>query len=253
MASIDFFEEVSICVAYDKLLFMNANYQEENPFETELVASEWSYSIENEKGMIRDKELYPLLSEWIKNTNAENILDIGSGQGICADRCVPDNMNYTGVEPSVFLTDRANELYKKENRKFILGNAFNLPVATASMDGVFSINVWFHLENLDLAAKELSRVLKTKGVFFISTANPDAYQVFEDLYSESTKVGKKLVGKANVPVRAMSKNILYEHTMQEMKDSFEKHGLKILEIKSFGFAHLKTDKGLFVAIIGEKV
>jgi len=231
---------------------MPSDLYEENPFETELVSSEWIESIENEKGMIRDKELYPFLSEWIRSTGAKTVVDIGSGQGICADRCVPDTMNYIGIEPSVHLTKRAEELYKKPNRTFIVGNAYALPVGDRTADAAFSINVWFHLENLDQASKELSRILKSGGSFLIGTANPESYDVFESLYTDATKEGKKMTGKAHVPVRPMTKNIFYQHTLDEIKGALESNGLEITKIHSFGFAHLETEKGLFINIVGVK-
>ena len=225
---------------------------EENPFETELGSAEWSYSIENEKGMIRDKELYPMLTAWIKSTKAKTIVDIGSGQGICSDRCVPDTMHYIGIEPSIYLTKRAEELYKKENREFIVGNAYDLPLPNESADAAFSINVWFHLENLTLASKELSRILKPNAPFLIGTANPESYDVFESLYTDAKKEGKVLTGTAHVPVKPLSKNIFYEHTLEEVKEALDAAGLKIVEINSFGFSHLETKKGLFINIIGIK-
>ncbi|MCX6819940.1 MAG: methyltransferase domain-containing protein [Candidatus Adlerbacteria bacterium] len=119
---------------------------EENPFEDEKVAREWIRSVEGEKGLIRDNEIYPLLKRWSEGING-TILDIGSGQGVASEQIsYQKDTNYVGIEPSVVLTERAIERYSRSDRKFLTGNAYQLPIESNSMAGCFSITVWFHLE-----------------------------------------------------------------------------------------------------------
>ncbi|MDX9914128.1 MAG: hypothetical protein RBS77_06130, partial [Candidatus Moranbacteria bacterium] len=49
--------------------FEQKRFKEENPFEDEQVAKEWINSVENEKNMGRDKEIYPRLKNWIAQQN----------------------------------------------------------------------------------------------------------------------------------------------------------------------------------------
>ena len=63
---------------------MGNSQTEENPFENAQVAAEWISSIETEKGLIRDKEIYPRLRTWSQEVDGD-IIDIGAGQGIAAN------------------------------------------------------------------------------------------------------------------------------------------------------------------------
>jgi SAM-dependent methyltransferase len=138
-------------------------------------ALSWIDMIESDIAKVREQDIYPKLNAWISQASASNILEIGCGQGACSNRI---DGTYTGIEPSQYLIDRAILLYSGPNRKFLLGNAYDLPVSNSSFDAVFSISVWHLLSDLLLAAKELSRVLKNEGHFLIITANPDAHSVW---------------------------------------------------------------------------
>ncbi len=223
--------------------------REENTFEDEQNAKQWIESVENEKDSYRDKAIYPLLSKWISENNLNLIVEIGSGQGICSSKINLRNSEYIGIEPSEFLVKRANELYTKENIKFIIGNAYNLPIQDKSIDGVFSVMVLFHLENLNASSKEIFRILKDKGTFLIITPNPSSYVEWEKFFVDYDKDKKRIAGSVNIPGVIMNKNIIYTHSLEEIKVSFEQNGLKINSVDEFG------DFGqgnLFIAIEGKK-
>jgi SAM-dependent methyltransferase len=80
--------------------------QTDNPFELEKVAMQWINSVENEKGLLRDTETYPRLNHWFNSTTKGDVLDIGAGQGIASTK-ISGYRHYTGVEPSLFLVERA--------------------------------------------------------------------------------------------------------------------------------------------------
>lgn len=223
---------------------------EENPFETEDVAKEWIGSVEGEEGMFRDKIIYPLLRSWVKENNPETVLEIGSGQGVCSDKLGKNRGRYIGVEPSQHLTKRAKELYgDKDGREFVVGNAYDLPLANESVDAIFSVNVWFHLNNLDRGAEEVFRVLKKRGKFLIITANPDSYDTWQSFYDEPSVDEQAISGKVNTPVVPLSKNILYTHSLDKIKNSLQQADLKIKKIKEL----VGDDSvALFISIEGEK-
>ncbi len=223
---------------------------EENPFESEQVAAEWINSVENEQGMIRDKEIYPLLESWISKIRPQLIVEIGSGQGICSDNIELGQGKYIGVEPSRALVERAHELYEDGERDFVVGNAYELPLPNEIADAGFSVNVWFHLENIGQASKELARVLKADGKFLIITANPSQNDIWESFYFDRRKDGKKIVGKVNVPINPMSKNTFYQHTLDEIKEALVKSGLEIDEVRELG--DYGEGEKIFVAISGHK-
>ena len=180
--------------------------REENPFEDPVLAQEWIDAIETEKGGAREKEVYPLIQNWIKVNDLQEVLEVGSGQGICSSYV---DVGYLGVEPSQTLIDRANQLYP--GKRFVRGSSYELPLQNESVDGVFSVGVWFHIEHLDDAHKELARVLKPKGKALIITSNPDTHEDWTLLFS-GTREGKKLDGSVKLPTGKMTRNIFFLHS-----------------------------------------
>jgi ubiquinone/menaquinone biosynthesis C-methylase UbiE len=224
---------------------------EENPFEHEIVSREWISSVENEKDMARDKEIYPRLTSWMNNVSPEIVIEIGSGQGICSSKMENFDGKYIGVEPSKILTERAIELYKNENRDFIVGNAYKLPLENECCDASFAVNVWFHLENLMQATKELARILKPGGKFMIVTVNPDEYVDWLKMYDDIQDDGKKVIGKANTPITPLTRNTFYKHSMDEISESLAENGLKISAVEVFGTGG-KSGIKYFIQIMGTK-
>lgn len=227
---------------------MNYEY---NPFEDKKVAEEWINSVENEKDSFRDKEIYPYLEKWVSEARPSSILEIGSGQGICSTRLGDFSGKYIGIEPSAFLVDRAMKLYKNEYRDFIAGSAYKLPIDDQAVDAVLSINVWFHLENLEMAAKELARVLKKDGQFMIITANPESSDMWKSFYFEEVTNGKNIRGKVVVPVNNLSDSTFYDHSLEEILESFKKNNLNINFVEKLGFSE-DSKHPLFVVIKGSK-
>lgn len=221
----------------------------ENPFEDEVVAREWISSVENEKDMFRDKEIYPRLEKWVGDMDEGLVMEIGSGQGICSSKLGNFKGRYLGIEPSKALVKRAKDLYEDDQRDFLVGEAYHLPVESEAVDGGFSVMVWFHLEDLNVASAELARVLKPDGRFLIVTANPETKEVWESFYFDYEKQGKVIIGKVNVPGNPMSKNIHYQHTREEIFNALEGAGLEIDKVESFG---LIDDKEIFLSIEGRK-
>jgi SAM-dependent methyltransferase len=225
---------------------------EDNPFEDKTVAKEWANSVENEHGLIRDKETYPLVKAWIESVHPRIIVEIGSGQGILANTVQSAGARYIGVEPSVYLVERARALYPHENREFIIGNAYEIPLPDRVADTVFSVNVWFHLEDLETASREMARILEPGGSFLVSTANPNAYATWEGLYFDYTKDSKKIDGKVNIPINPLSRNTMYLHTLEQIKDALVASGFKIENTQVFGFDEKFGNTALFINIVGKK-
>ncbi len=230
--------------------------REENPFEDPAIAAQWIKSVEGDKGLIRTKEIYPLLRSWAKRASQGSketfsVVEIGAGQGICSDEIGNSTFSYVGIEPSLPLVERAQEKHGGENKLFAVGEAYHLPLKDKSADAVFSINVWFHLENLQRAAAELARILKPGADFLIITANPKAYARWEKFYSNTERHGKKIVGAVEIPVQPLSRNTFYAHTEEEIFSSLEAAGLFCRETHELGLLPEEGVK-LFWAIQGKK-
>lgn len=202
-------------------------------FNEHKVALEWIKTVEGEKGSIREGDIYPQLKNWINQILPSEILEVGCGQGICSEKIDLDGRVYTGLDLSFLLIDRAKQLYQKENRHFLVGNAYNLPFANNYFDACFSISVWHLIEDLEKAATELSRVLKPHGNFLIITANPLDYTAWKNPYISTKLEGKCLEGEILLPDNTKLKDLLYLHSLEELMNSLERAGLKIQNANIF--------------------
>ena len=224
--------------------------KDENPFEREDVAKQWIDSIEQEDGTWRNTVLYPSIQSSIDSLLPVKpvILDIGSGQGIVSVK-LSNYKKYIGVEPSVFLHQRALDLYSGESRQFLVGDAYGLPVQDGCVDFALSINVWFHLNDLPSAAQELSRVLASGGTFYIVTANNDVLDIWKSYYVNPVITDKTISGEVKLPVNNLAMNIFYIHTNEEISNTLGSHNLYVDQILKFPN---KEGVSRFIGIIGHK-
>lgn len=223
---------------------------EENPFIDPVVAREWIASVENEQGGLRDSDIYPRLRAWSDCQQPGLLVEIGAGQGACSRHVIAES--YLGIEPSVPLVRRARQINTDPSRQFIVGNAYNLPLGDTVVEAAYSVNVWFHLADLEAAAAELARVLCEGGGFLIITANPALTHVWESFYFDSQKVGKRTLGKVVVPVNHLSRNTFYAHTLEEITRELGASGLFVDAVEPFGDPKGCDDDGLFIQITGSR-
>jgi SAM-dependent methyltransferase len=216
------------------------------------TALEWISTIESNKNSIRDKDIYPCLNEWLALTSPVEILEIGAGQGICSDKIDLRGRNYTGIDPSPFLIDRAQQLYPQKNRHFELGNAYGLPFLDSTFDSAFSVLVWHLLSDLQKAADELRRVLIPNGKFLIITANPDAYTLWQSLYTDIKIEGRRFAGKMQIQGKPESHDTLYLHSLVEITSSFKSAGLNVQSIETFRDAENARDQKFLISISGQR-
>ncbi len=188
------------------------------------TAQDWICAVEKTEKSFRDDFVYPKINNLISLAKPKTILDIGCGQGIASGGI--QQCKYTGVDPSPFLVERANQLYSGSHNEFLVGSVYDLPIQDQSFDFVFSILVWHLLEDIEKAALELSRVLVEDGSFLIVTANPQAYDQWVAFYPDAKLTGKKLEGTMKLS-ESLSRDVLYLHTYDELKSSFKKAQLSI--------------------------
>lgn len=214
------------------------------------MAEEWATSVENERGLWRDAVLYPAMQKWVENIPVPKpiVLDIGSGQGRSSTE-VSGYGAYIGVEPSRFLADRAKALYPAPDRYFLEGSAYHVPIIDNGVDGVLMVNVLFHLENMDRAIGEMSRVLKPDGQFFLNTVNFDAIEIWKAFYTNAVIDEKKIQGSIPTPGRSLSLNTLYFQPNETVEQLLAAHGLHIDRVTKTGE---KNGKPLFVTFEGTK-
>lgn len=221
---------------------------EGNPFDGAQAAREWIDCVENPGSRVRDGDIYPMLKEWVLNASPSAVLEIGCGQGVCSNSI--QGPAYTGIDLSPFLLDRARQLYSGPGKKFIQGSADELPLRDEIFDAAFSVSVWHLLEDLGRAAHEMSRVLKDDGHFLIISANPGAYALWTDRYTESKREGRRLEGAISNPDGTVSREVLFLHTLGEFKDALQAAGLDVLKIETFRI--ISNGQQQYVCIRGRK-
>jgi ubiquinone/menaquinone biosynthesis C-methylase UbiE len=218
----------------------------------ERLGNEWIDWVEGENLTgTRAQEIFPLITQWLADKKPASVLDIGCGQGICST-LVSSEMKYVGVDPSLVLIKRAEELYSSGNKKFIEGDALELTFKNNSFDATMSIWVWSHLKDLAQAAREMQRVLKTNGSFLIVTANPDTYEERKTFYTSYEEKDGLLTGTFDLENgKSLSNSTLYLHSREFIEKSIAEAGLEIDSLTHVGQLE-KYLKGLYIAIKGHK-
>lgn len=102
------------------------------------------------------------------------ILDIGCGHADYFADLYTDNKNVFGLDPDQEALDK-NKIIANENRKN--GTAENIPFPNLSFDLVICAFVLEHVQNVEKAVSEISRVLKSGGHFIFLTPNKNNYIV----------------------------------------------------------------------------
>lgn len=133
--------------------------------------SNYNYSDNYFEGLLTgwNKISYPIISKLVKTClekyKPETILDLGCGNGIYFDVLKTYSKNIYGIdasEQSVILCS------KKGYRQVKLADAV-LPFPDRYFDFVFTSEVLEHVENYIFMLNEINRILKPKGILFLTT------------------------------------------------------------------------------------
>lgn len=187
---------------------------------------DWINTIESAGANVREKDIYPKLTEW--SHGLTNILEIGCGQGVCSTKVTA---KYTGIDPSQVMIDRAKELYP--DRTFLTGDASKLPFPDKTFDGVFSIAVWHLIPDIRKATQELYRMLSSNGKFLIISADPANYDAWKKSYHTIHRDGKKLTGTRKAFDGTDIQDVLYLHSKNEIFGAMNEAGIFINKMETF--------------------
>jgi 2-polyprenyl-6-hydroxyphenyl methylase / 3-demethylubiquinone-9 3-methyltransferase len=107
------------------------------------------------------------------NSEKFNVLEVGCGGGILSEEIARMGFTTTGIDPSEQSLNNAIKHAKDNNLKinYVKGTGENLPFQNNSFDSVFCCDVLEHVHDLPKVISEISRVLKTDGIFIYDTFN----------------------------------------------------------------------------------
>jgi SAM-dependent methyltransferase len=104
-----------------------------------------------------------------------NILDAGCGSGYGAAELSGTGASVTGTDISAVAIDHARLRYGTPTVRFLQSACEALPFPAAAFDVVVAFEVIEHLDRWRELLSEANRVLKSSGVFLVSTPNRDYY------------------------------------------------------------------------------
>lgn len=113
------------------------------------------------------------------------ILDVGCGIGSIEERL--PSLNIVGIDIS---REMLKEARKRSQKKFVQGNAKELPFEDRSFDAVFSLTTLEFVENYEKAIEEVYRVLRKNGKFLAMILNPKS-EYFKTHRSKDTSYFQK--------------------------------------------------------------
>ena len=100
----------------------------------------------------------------------KTVLDVGCGDGQIGRALSANGAAVVGVDPTWGQISVAAE--RGKGPLYACASASNLPVANASCDAVLACLVFEHIDDVDSAIAEISRVLKPGGVFAFFLNHP---------------------------------------------------------------------------------
>lgn len=101
------------------------------------------------------------------------VLDVGCGGGLLAEQFAALGCRVTGIDRSLptLVAARSHAEKMGLSIQYLEGSAEQLPFDSQQFDMVFCCDVLEHVDDIDPVIAELSRVLKSGGVFFFDTIN----------------------------------------------------------------------------------
>jgi ubiquinone/menaquinone biosynthesis C-methylase UbiE len=112
-----------------------------------------------------------------------DVLDVASGEGYGSAILAGVAGSVVGVDIDDGAVVHAREAYRLENLHYLLGSATKLPLEDASVDVVVSFETLEHIREHELFAAEVRRVLRSDGLFIVSTPDRTIYSALGEHFN----------------------------------------------------------------------
>ena len=193
----------------------------------------WHWS--SKAGKIRFKKRSNILKNFIGN-NHKQVLELGCGTGIFTKEIVKTNNKIIAIDISKDLLAKAKKKVCSKNVTFKLEDAQKTSFKNNYFDYVIGSSVFHHL-NVDLAIKEIKRILKPGGKF---------------IFTEPNMLNPQIAIERNIPfMRKLFNNSPNETAFirWNLKKKLIKAGFTHVQLKPFDFLHPATPAFLINPII----
>lgn len=121
-------------------------------------------------------------------SNDPQIIEVGCGGGIFCEYIAKQGYDVLAVDlsPGAISVAREHALINKLAIRYEIASVYQLPFADESFDIVMSSDFLEHIEDLETAIYEMSRILKPNGLFIFDTIsrNEKSVQTFMSLESQ---------------------------------------------------------------------
>lgn len=115
-----------------------------------------------------EEQILPLISHWL--SEAEHVLDLGTGEGQVARLLAGHGARVVGVDPT------ANQIEEAHRRgggpAYVQAPAAALPFADSVFDGAVACLVFEHIDDIESSVSEVARVLTPGGRFMLLLNHP---------------------------------------------------------------------------------
>lgn len=111
----------------------------------------------------------------IQKSQNKIVLDIACGTGYGSQILASSAKNVIGVDLSDEAIEYAKKNYSAKNLIYKQGSAYKIPVDNKSVDMVVSMETIEHLDKPEIFLKEVKRVLRSDGLFIVSTPNDNEF------------------------------------------------------------------------------
>lgn len=203
-----------------------------------------SYDLSARLQRFSGKHLMP----WLPNRNNLRVLDLGSGTGFFTDLLATSYNQVIGLDFSKEMLRFAKSCRNK-NIVWLEADAHKIPLQDESIDFIYSNLVIQWCEPLDVAIKEMLRVLKPGGlIIFTTLVDGTLYElksswrhVDDDQHVIDFKTEKQLGEYFNT-----NSSTVLEHKCQDIKLEYQNVIHLARELKGLGANHLpkKKNRGL---------